>query len=80
MNTNWKADITDGTMLDDFDKDTMKKMLIKKERSVWEIVLVDGRPAVIKKRIVGREGEILRRYVLGTLRRLGMVGRNHGQQ
>ena len=75
-----KADIQDATMLVNFDKVTMKKMLIKKERSVGEIVLVDGRPAVIKKRIVGREGEMLRRYAVGTLRRLGMVGRNHGQQ
>ena len=38
-----------------------------KEKSVGEIVLVDGRPAVIKKRVVGRNGEMLGRFEVGNM-------------
>eukprot|EP00092_Neocalanus_flemingeri_P000870 GFUD01000927.1.p1 GENE.GFUD01000927.1~~GFUD01000927.1.p1 ORF type:complete len:333 (+),score=108.99 GFUD01000927.1:311-1309(+) len=38
-------------VVENFDKDKIRKILEKKEKKVGEIVLVNGRPAVIKKRI-----------------------------
>ena len=39
------------TILENFDKQTIKDILEKKEKTVGEVVLVEGRPAVIKRRI-----------------------------
>ena len=48
------------TTLENFDKKTIKELLEKREKKVGDVVLVDGKPAVIKKRILGRarDGEI----------------------
>ena len=45
-----------------YDRESLLQDLRNKEPGVGSLVLVDGRPAVIKKRVMGREGEILRRY------------------
>ena len=50
------------TSLENFDKKALRQALRKKEKSVGEVVLVEGKPALIKKRIVGGNGEIIRRY------------------
>ena len=55
------------TNLKNFDEETIKRLLKNKEKSVGEIVLVDGRPAVIKKRVVGRNGEMLGRFEVGNM-------------
>ena len=55
------------TQLTNFDRGTIRRLLRNKEKSVGEIVLVDGRPALIKKRVVGRNGEMLRRYEAGNM-------------
>ena len=46
--------------LENFDKKTIKELLEKKEKKVGDVVLVDGKPAVIRKRILGwaRDGEM----------------------
>ena len=49
-------------MFKNYDRESLVQELRNKEPSVGSLVLVDGRPAVIKKRVMGREGEILRRY------------------
>ena len=48
------------TTLENFDKKAIKELLQKKEKTVCDIVLVDGRPAVIRRRISGRvlDGEM----------------------
>ena len=56
------------TQLTNFDRGTIRRLLRNEEKSVGDIVLVDGRPALIKKRVVGRNGEMLRRYDAGNMK------------
>merc|ERR1712106_676956 len=46
-------------VLENFDKMKIKELLENKEKKVGEVVLVEGRPAVIKKRIAGEIMKIL---------------------
>ena len=46
------------TTLENFDKRTIKELLEKKEKKVGDVVLVDGKPAVIRKRILGRVKDV----------------------
>ena len=50
--------------LENFEKEDLRKILKNKEKRVGEVVLVDGRPALIKKRVIGNNGDILRRSKL----------------
>ena len=50
--------------LENFKKEDLRKILRNKEKKVGEVVLVDGRPALIKKHVMGKNGEILRRSIL----------------
>ena len=42
------------SILENFDKETLKELLENKEKKVGQVVLVEGRPAVIKRRIAGK--------------------------
>ena len=44
------------TTLKNFDRKTIKELLAKKDKKVGDVVLVDGRPTVIRRRISGRVG------------------------
>ena len=45
-------------ILENFDKPTLRSLLINKERRVGDIVLVNGKPAVIRKRrVAGKTNE-----------------------
>ena len=48
------------TTLENFDQQTIKELLEKNEKKVVDVVLVDGKPAVIRKRIIQRvrDGEM----------------------
>ena len=50
--------------LENFEKEDLRKILKNKGKRVGEVVLVDGRPALIKKRGIGNNGDILRRSKL----------------
>jgi hypothetical protein len=52
--------------LENFDKKTMKELLEKKEKKVGDLVLVDGLPAVIRKRI----SEMVRDVEMNTIRKI----------
>ena len=40
-------------ILENFDKPTLRSLLINKERRVGDVILVNGKPAIIRKRRVG---------------------------
>ena len=44
-------------ILENFDKPTLRSLLINKERRVGEVILVNGKPAIIRKRRVGPSEE-----------------------
>ena len=44
-------------ILENFDKPTLRSLLINKERRVGEVILVNGKPAIIRKRRVGSSEE-----------------------
>ena len=44
-------------ILENFDKPTLRSLLINKERRVGEVILVNGKPAIIRKRRVGPNDE-----------------------
>merc|ERR1719367_1061931 len=48
-------------ILENFDKPTLRSLLINKERRVGDVILVNGKPAIIRKRRVGAsdEGDIV---------------------
>ena len=44
-------------ILENFDKPTLRSLLINKERRVGDVILVNGKPAIIRKRRVGASDE-----------------------
>ena len=44
-------------ILENFDKPTLRSLLINKERRVGQVILVNGKPAIIRKRKVGPKDE-----------------------
>ena len=44
-------------ILENFDKPTLRSLLINKERRVGDVILVNGKPAIIRKRRVGTSDE-----------------------
>merc|ERR1711915_243870 len=47
--------IESAILLENYNKTTIKEILEKKEKKVGTILLVNGRPAIVKKRIAGRK-------------------------
>ena len=65
---NQKLLMQTGKNVKNFDRGSLLGLLKNKEVAVGSMVLVDGRPAVIKKRQVGRAGEMLRQYTVWSVK------------